>query len=294
MRNGKYKYFCHNCHITGIDTEKLVKHIDNSLHAEYLKEKIANYYESQPKTPVQVFADKMKTPKYVKQTPLQQLQKISQLPHDHIARRFVDKRLLPTTTHHKLFFAPKFKAWVSQIDSDAFESIDYDEQRLVIPLVDKDGRLFGVQGRSFDPNTKLRYITIMFDKDMPKLYGMDSVDPRRKILALEGPIDSLFLPNAVASAGSDITSHLNIISPDKDQFIIVYDNEKRNKDTVAKIERAINNQYPVCIWPDTIQQKDVNDMVIAGLSVDSIVETIHSRTFKGSRAVIELMRWKRV
>lgn len=294
FRKGKYRYYCHNCHITGIDTEKLVKHLDPGMHGEYLKERIANYYQNQPKAPVQIFAEKMKTPKFVKDTPLNELQKISQLAPDHYAKQFIVNRRLPTTSHHRLFFAPKFKTWISKIDSSAFETIEHDEPRLVIPFVDKDGNLFGVQGRSFKPNAKLRYITIMFDKDKPKLYGMDRVDLRRKIPCLEGPLDSLFVPNALASAGSDITSNLDVVSTDKSNFIVVYDNEKRNKDTVAKIERAINNNYPVCIWPESIQQKDVNDMILAGLSVDYVVETIFSRTFQGPRATIELMKWKRV
>lgn len=294
LRNGRYKYFCHNCNISGINTEKLLLHIDPSTHGEYLKERLQAYYADRPKPEVQVFAEKMKTPRFRKESPLVHLKKISQLSPDHPAKLYVEDRLIPSSVHHKLFLCPKFKKWSNECAPDTFESLQYDEPRLIIPLIDVDQRLFGFQGRSFDPNSKLKYITVMIDKSMPKLYGLDSLDRRQDILCVEGPIDSMFLPNCLASAGSDITSNLDFVSEDHKQFTIVYDNEPRSRQTIEKIEKAINRGFNVCIWPSSIHQKDVNAMVLAGIKPAEIVEIIKQNTYHGLRAHAMLSSWKKV
>ena len=175
-----------------------------------------------------------------------------------------------------------------------FESIENDEPRLVIPFLDKEGNLFAIQGRSFRKNTNLRYITIMFDEEKPKLYGLDTVDERLPIYVVEGPIDSMFIPNCIASAGSDVTTNLNTISEDKSKFIIVYDNEPRNKEIVRKIERAIEAGFPVCIWPESMEQKDINDMVMAGMKLRKIVDTINECTYTGLEAKLKFQQWKKI
>lgn len=294
-KKGKLRFHCHNCGVPGVDIPKLIKHLDLGLYDEYIKEKLlADPNKQEEKSDVQLFAEKMKKPTFVKDTPLKKLKKISQFSPDSVVKKYIDQRKIPTKYHYKLFFCKEFKKWVNEFKPGQFESIENDEPRLIIPFLDKEGNLFAIQGRSFRKNTNLRYITIMFDEEKPKLYGLDTVDEKLPIYVVEGPIDSMFLPNCLASAGSDVTTNLNSISEDKSKFIIVYDNEPRNKEIVQKIERSIDAGFPVCIWPDSIEQKDINDMVMAGMKLRKIVDTINESTYTGLEAKLKFQQWKKV
>jgi hypothetical protein len=182
------------------------------------------------KDEVQEFVDKMKTPVFVKETGLKDLKKVSQLKADHPVKQYIIKRQIPSDTHYKLFLCMKFKAWVNTMLPGKFEDTENDEPRLILPFLDQDKKLFGFQGRSFK-KTGIRYITIILDDEKPKIFGLDTMDPSKDIYVVEGPIDSLFLPNGIASAGGDLITPLNYLDVQKDKFVVVYDNEPRNKHT---------------------------------------------------------------
>jgi hypothetical protein len=186
----------------------------------------------------------------------------------------------------------KFKAWVNTMIPDKFDDLDKDEPRLIIPFLDKDKNLFGFQGRSFK-KTGIRYITIMLNEDQPKIFGLDTMDDSKDIYVVEGPLDSLFLPNGIASAGGDLITPLQQLDVQKDRFVVVYDNEPRNKHTVKHIEKAIDNGYRVCIWPTTLDQKDINDMVLAGYSTDKVKDIIDECTYSGATGKLHLAIWRK-
>lgn len=295
---GALIFHCHNCNVSW-PVPKLVHYLDQNLHAEYLKEKLmADSGMARPETPLEEFVKKMEPPKFVKDTPLKQLKKVSQLKPDHVVKQYVSARRIPSNCHHKLFLCKGFKEWVNSVLPGKFELDENgnlnDEPRLIIPFIDREGNLFGFQGRSFRKNPNLRYITIMLNEDMPKIYGLDTLDPLNpNKYILEGPIDSMFIPNALASAGGDIVTDLPTVANPK-EFTVVYDNEPRNKDTVKKIEKAIDKNYKVCIWPTSVEQKDINDMVLAGYTPESVVDIIRSNTYKGLEAKLALQQWKKV
>jgi transcription elongation factor Elf1 len=293
-RKGKLRYYCHNCGIPNVDIPRLIQHLDQSLYDEYIKEKLMADPQKIEKTDVQIFADKMKKPTFIKDTPLRKLKKISAFSADSVVKKYIDRRKIPTKYHYKLFFCKEFKKWVNEFKPGQFESIDNDEPRLIIPFLDKEGNLFAIQGRSFRKNTNLRYITIMFNEEKPKLYGLDTIDDRLPIYVVEGPIDSMFIPNCIASAGSDVTTNLNSISEDKSKFIIVYDNEPRNVEIVRKIEKSIDAGFPVCIWPESMEQKDINDMILSGLKTRQVVNIINNNTFTDLSAKLKFQQWKKV
>jgi hypothetical protein len=158
--------------------------------------------------------------------------------------------------------------------------------------LDKEKNLFGFQGRSFK-NTGIRYITIILNDDMPKIFGLDTMDDSKDIYVVEGPIDSLFLPNGIASAGGDLISPLQQLDVQKDKFVVVYDNEPRNKETTKKIAKAIDSGYRVCIWPTAMEQKDINDMVLAGYTIDKVKEIINECTYSGPTAKLHFALWRK-
>jgi hypothetical protein len=102
----------------------------------------------------------------------------------------------------------------------------------------------------------------------------------------------LFLDNAIAMAGSDLSNSCNLNTDT--EFVIVMDNENRNKEIVNKIEAFIKRGYSVCIWDERIRQKDINDMILSGMSAEDVQTSIESNTFKGLQAKVALNKWKRV
>jgi len=102
----------------------------------------------------------------------------------------------------------------------------------------------------------------MLDETKPEVYGLESVDLKETFYVFEGPIDSMFIRNSIAMAGSSLD---RLLEPHKSKAVMVFDNEPSNKEIVNAIEKYIQNGYSVAIWPDHIQQKDVNDMVLAGI-----------------------------
>ena len=288
QRGGKLRYFCHNCGAS-MRFQYLMKAIDPTLYLEYVKEKIK---ENNQNNETHEFVQKMKPPVFVKETQLSELTKVSKLKPDHPVKQWVDSRQIPSHTHYKLFYCKKFASWVNSMIPDKFNDKVENEPRLIIPFLDENKKLFGFQGRSFKKNG-LRYISIMLDENKPKMFGLDTVDKEQDIYLVEGPLDSLFLPNAVASAGSELTSNIDKAQLPKDKIIVIYDNEPRNKEIVNKIDRAIEAGYRVCVWPTTLEEKDINDMVLAGRSPEKVKEIIDECTYTGATARLHFALWRK-
>jgi DNA primase len=203
------------------------------------------------------------------------------------------KRYIPPQTHHKIYYAPKFKAWTNTMIPDKMDD-KYEEDRIIFPLIDRNGKMFGYQGRALNKNEELKYITIMLEEHA-KIYGLDTVDLSKKIPVFEGPIDSLFIENSLASCGGKVTSNLELLNTPKENFIVVYDNEPRSKHTIKKIEQTIEDGFNVCIWPDEVKQKDINDMILKGkLTAPDIKKIIEANTFRGLTATLRLNEWKKI
>ena len=284
-------FYCHNCH-ESISFKNFIARLDSELSEQYIKERFLerNNPEQIEKKEEKPDISKIVVPQFMKgNSPLKQLKKISQLDPEHPAKKYVQKRKIPAAVHYKLFYAPKFKAWVTTIIPEKFNLESGDEPRLIIPFLDKDGNLFGFQGRSFKPDG-IRYITIMIDESKPKVFGLDTVNEKGKIYVVEGPIDSMFMPNCVAMAGSSV--NLASAFPDKlkSDIVVVMDNEPRNKQIVDQIDKYIDEGYSVCIWPDEVAEKDINDMVLHGLDPEMIIV---QNVRNGLMAKAALAQWKK-
>lgn len=294
VQGDRVTYYCHNCNAS-LSLPNLIKHVDVNLFEEYQKEKLAEKYISKQTGITARPRDlaRISFPKYLR-SHMKELIKVSSLRYDHPAKKYVDQRKIPSKHHHKLFFAGAFKKWVNTLIPDKFNlESGKDEARLVIPFIDMDGTLIGFTGRSFDPNSKLRYITIAVDPEKAMLYGLDNIDKTRKIYVTEGPIDSLFLPNCLAMSSSNNFDGLKTFIDNPSKFIIVMDNEPKNKDICRIVEKAIDLGYNVCIWPHHIEHKDVNEMVLSGTSPENVKLIIDNNTYSGLQAKATLMQWKK-
>lgn len=291
--NTKARFYCHNCSAS-MSFSKFLKFIDHSLYFEYVKERMLEKSGGKTIDPKPDFTVTMKKPEFVKSTGLSSLKKISSLPVNHPAKVYIQSRCIPSELHHKLFYTSKFKAWVNSILPDKFKDLTKDEPRLIIPFLDEQKNLFGFQGRSFKKNDDLKYITILLDESKPKLFGLDTVDPTKTVYAFEGPIDSLFIPNGIASAGGRIDTNLQLTNLPKSNIVIIYDNEPRNKETVQKMESAIELGYKLVIWPEAVREKDINDMILSGMSISEIKHILDMNIYYDLAAKLKLTTWKKI
>jgi transcription elongation factor Elf1 len=289
---GKMLYHCHNCGVS-LSFEKFIKTIDNNLYNEMILEKIK---ENKPKEQVEYeeFIEKMKPPAYLKSGPLKGLKKVSQLsPFDPI-KKFVVSRKIPNYYHSKIFSCPNFMNFTNSLLPNKFDekTLLNDEIRLLIPFFDKDESVHAYQGRSLRKKTEVKYITIILNGHKPKIFGLDTVNEKEKIYVFEGPIDSMFIENSIAVAGGELVVSANTF--DKRDLVLVYDNEPRSKETISKMEKAIYNGFKICIWPENLNHKDINDMILSGMSSDFIKYIIDQHTYSDLTAKLELTKWRKI
>ena len=275
-----FVYKCHNCGM-GRTLSNFIKDQDSFLHDQYVMEKFKEGKSGKGTTvpnPKLNFSE----PKFVKRDT--DLQKISDLNSSHPARIYLEKRGIKDLDY--FHYCPKFKAWTNK-QKKTFDTLRQDSDRIIIPFKDKQGNLFGFQGRSLAPKAKLRYITIMLDEAQPKIFGQDRINTENPIYIVEGPFDSTFLENSVAMAGSDI----DIRTFGWSNYIWVFDNEPRNREIVNRISKVIDRGDKVVIWPTRIKEKDINDMFLAGHDVQSLVDC---NVYRGLEATLKFNTWKKV
>ena len=285
-KKNDYFYMCHNC---GASTSfyNFLDKVDPTLIKEYALERYKNgdNNKSNHKTPD--FEDfKTEKPTFKKSL---DLPSIDSLPEAHFAKVYVQQRRIPETFLSQLYYAEDFAAFIQSLGIQ--KELSKEDKRLVIPFYDQEKNLVAIQGRALG-ESKLRYITIKLHEDNHKFFGLDRIDEDKMIYVVEGPIDSMFLDNAVATADSNLESITSIY--DKSKVTLVFDNEPRNKEIVKKIDEAIEKHYNVVIWPEMIESKDINDMIMDGFSPDEIQDIISKYTFVNLRAKAELVNWKKV
>lgn len=289
-QGGKYRFHCHNCSET-MPFERFLKEVDHGMYDHYLKEKMVQTYGPIPEESYKEYTQTEANNKHLKDlTPL------LKLPKNHHALRYIQNRLIPREYQEKLYYTPEFKKWTHSVIPEKYTDIEYDEERVVIPMFNQNRKMFGFQGRSLGKkdDARLRYITIIFDHNHPKIYGLDTVNFNYTFYVFEGPIDSMFVDNAIATAGGKISSELMKIAVDMTKAVVIYDNEPRNTDVVTNVLRAIHGGYKVVIWPNNMKEKDINDLIMSGYSKDSIRDIINQNTFKGLEAISRHLQWKRV
>lgn len=285
-KENNFYFYCHNCSESH-SFSNFLKVIDPLAYNDYIAEKFIKKNDKTKPSAMEQF--KQDAPTFASHEPLKKLKKISQLDWNHPVKKYIDKRRIPSAHHYRLYLVRQFKAWVNEYIPDKFDNLDKDEPRLIIPFLDEDKNLFGVSARSFKPDSNLRYITIMFD-DKPKVFGLDKVNFNRDYYVCEGALDSMFLSNAVAMAGAD-GSVKGLRQPEN--AIFVFDAEPRNKEIHKRMEKIIKSGYRIVIWPDNMNGKDINEMVLNGTK-DVEGTILRQNTFKGLEAELKLTEWRKV
>ena len=265
---------CHNCGAS-LSFNNFLKQIDPTLHKQYTMEKFKNghtgknFVVDEPKL-------EFKKPVFKKKI---DLPKASEVP---VAKEYLEKRKIDPT---KFYFAKKFKQWTNT-QKQTFDTIGRDESRIIIPMYDTERNLIGFQGRSLGPNS-VKYITVMIKDDAPKIYGLDQIRRDDPVFVTEGPFDSTFLLNSIAMCGADgDVRRWGINDP-----VWVYDNEPRNNEIVKRISETINRGERVVVWPSGMEEKDINDMILSGHDVMSI---LNNNIYSNLEAKVKFNNWKKV
>ncbi len=279
-------YKCHNCGV-GANVGNFLKHIDSSLYREYTLEKYKtgesnNSYSANTILNIQ-------PPKFgrvEKAKVFEHAEWCDKLPSGHYCLEYISKRQIPKEFYSKLLFTQHYKQFVDALVPNHGKQI-VDDARLVIPFYDEYDDLIAVSGRALETSDKtLRYVTIRTNDNENKLiYGMDRVSLDGIVKILEGPIDSMFLTNCVASGDANLSIAADEISAD--EKLLIFDNEPRNKEIVKMMQDAIKSGHNVVIWPSNTQGKDINEMIIAGKTVDEIERIIISNSFRSNEAQIK-------
>ena len=273
---------CHNCG-QGQNLANFIKFVDPKLYESYLLER---YKKSAPATPKPKFD--FKPTKFVDQTPIDDLKSIKDLPEDHPARLYCDNRKIPEKCFDKLFLSDKFMTLVNEVKPNTYKVIK-DHPRLIIPFYDTTGKVFAFQGRAFGKEQP-KYLTIKLDENKQKVYGLDKVNFQQPIYITEGPIDSLFIDNCLAAGGADLFLKNKIPN---ENITYIFDNEPRNKEIVKRMYKVIEQDFNVVIWPEDLQLKDVNDMIMSGLTKLQLQDIISNNTYSKLSALTKLNYWKK-
>ena len=289
---------CHNCGY-GASLGNFIKQLDPHLHGQYVMERYSQGQTGARKTKEPEF--NFKPPQFKPQLTKIDLPTIGSLSIEHHARTFFEGRKMPVSFLDKVYYAEDFKEWAQSISEIDYSNLGKNEPRMVIPFYDTEGNLVAAQGRALGKH-ELRYITVKVSEDSPKIYGLDRWNPKETTYIVEGPIDSMFLPNSLAVAGGDLQS----IQINKEKCTLIFDNEPRNEHTVKKVMKAIEDGLSVVIWSrqfefDDLRSmhkmkkfKDINDLIMNGMSSDEILRIINKNTMKGLQANWAARKWRNV
>jgi len=281
---------CHNCNY-GANIGNFIKYIDENLYNEYVLERYksgTSKHNSHKEINKEFFQTETKLD-VTNYGVLSGLERVDQLPESHPVIKYVKKRQLPEEVWHLLYFTPKFKKYTNDIKFH-FTNEEDDHPRLIIPFFTEDHEVFAYQARAFGKETP-KYYTIKLDESIEKIYGMERVEKSERIYIVEGPLDSLFLPNSIAVSGASFDS--STVKELLDNSVIVMDNEPRSKQITKQLEKYINSGYSVCIYPETVTEKDINEMILSGQTSEQIVDLIDRNTFSGIEAMLKFTTWRK-
>jgi len=285
--NGLF-YKCHNCGI-GTTLGNLIKQINQGLYNQY---KLERYKEGldmgNAAKPHSKPEFSFEAPKFGVDGELERLlSDLSELPEHNPAVRYAVERKIPRSRFSDLYYIDDVEK-IKHLTDEYDDKINNIEPRLVIPFRNKRGALVGITCRSLT-NEKLRYITIHIDKTQPLIYNLNNVNVAETVYCFEGPIDSLFVQNSIAVGNADLTKIEKTIV--KDNAVLIFDNQPRNMQLVKIMKQAQKDGWKMVVWPSTIVEKDVNEMVLNGIT--NIQSIINENTHQGLGLRMKLNLWSK-
>lgn len=289
IENGGQLYFhCHN-ECGTLSFESLLRNYFSDVYATYKLDLLANLQLNNKRV------RSYEKEEYIDVDAINQEYEINLPLVETVPRayEYLKRRCIPEKFFSEIYFTMNFHKFINEIKPGKFESSmeSTKEPRIVMPMKDFDGKVFGVIARSLLPNPFMRYLTVKFDESKPKVFGLDRLNLNKVGYVVEGPIDSFFIDNGIALAGTD--GHPDDIFSSKDDYVMVLDNQPRSKSVLKKYEKYIDMGCKVFIWPSHIKSKDINDCIKDGMSIEGINSLIRLNTYTGLKLKMMFNAWKK-
>lgn len=285
LRKGNWQFHCFNCS-TSHTFNNFVKYYFNDIYKDIIK-----------------LSFKQKTNKYEISEKLQQkiktysdfpLISVDLLDENHQAKVYVKERKIPVKKWSLLYYSSDFVQFVNKVTDNRYPDWKFSSDRLVIPFYSRNGKnIHTFQGRALNESS-MRYMTIRLDENHSKIFGMERINWSEDIIAIEGPLDSLFVDNAVAFGGSDLSIENIDKYLNRRQMIVCMDLETRNVEINKKVEKFLKNNIRVCLLPKELKKygKDINEIIMNGVDIKDINNIIRNNVVQGKLGLLEHMIWK--
>lgn len=134
--------------------------------------------------------------------------------------------------------------------------------RLIIPFKDMNGHNY-FQARTLCNQTP-KYLNFCGNRNSA-IFGIDKANAEKPVVVLEGPIDSMFIENAVATLGCSFSGSVQDIL-DKMNCFYLFDNDNAG---YSAAKGMLNKGKPVFLWKKYLKDngitdnvKDINELVI--------------------------------
>lgn len=301
VKNNSLFYKCHNCD-AGMAFFTFLKNTDGILYKEYCLEK---FKDESARNPVEkpskksVVKHEVTTPKAQKVAENSNsrlidhiMDRLDGLDDNHEAVQFCLSRKIPREKFKELYYVDDAKK-LEQLSSKYKDKILGREPRLVLPFFDWKGQFAGFTARDILGKSGLRYVQLKVKEDVPLIFGTETANPKKPMYVVEGPIDSLFIDNCIAVCGTAFTK-LDELNVDKNNLTVIVDNQPRNREVCKVYSTFIDKGYKIVIWPQTLEEKDINDIILSGISKEKLMQIINRNTYQGLAAKAAFLAWKRV
>jgi len=177
------------------------------------------------------------------------------------------------------------------------------KNRLILPFYDENDDIIFYQSRGLtkkDLFERPKYLSKVGAER--SLYGMQNINSNLdNVFIFEGPIDSYFVENGLATCGITERSDKMFTSLQKEQInklnlyekVYVLDNQYCDKAALSKSIILADNNEKVFIWPKELKRfKDFNDICVAGNKDKIRPEFILKNTHSGLKAKLLLTEIK--
>jgi len=310
--NKGYRYKCFNCNVS-YSFEYYLKLYEPILYREYIFDKFKsgrihkNTFKFEKKDHVEKVGDivvKKFLNDKIKSGLIKNIPKIKV----DIVRDYLYDRQVPRNKLKNLFYIENFysnlyeplKVLIKTITQEEVRNIYETDPRVFWFIKNRANEIVGIQGRSLNPKSKLRYLTIKITDDV-MVGNIEKIQPSERVYVTEGYFDSLFLPNAVSLNGSGFKQTLNELKKIKSKEIVfVFDNEPYNNEIRKKVKEAVdmsisdrNSKIGICLLPKSIRNigKDINEYIKNGIDKQKLLNIIIDNTYYRSTAKIQMLKW---
>lgn len=134
------------------------------------------------------------------------------------------------------------------------------KEAILFPLMTIERVVFGFQMRFLKGD--LRYMTIMVDSRFSKIGLLQNIDFSKLVFVFEGIFDALMVDNSLANLDASLYMISEKTKKPKDNFVLVFDNDTRNKEVMGMMKRGIEDGYKIFFFPEESKQygKDFNEI----------------------------------